>query len=65
MSVGGRLLSGVAVLAAIVESGGFTRAAVVLGMSDSGVRRAVSRLETREPVGDLEIGVKGVEIKVV
>jgi len=30
MSVGGRLLSGVAVLAAIVKSGSFTRAAVVL-----------------------------------
>ncbi|MGA3246682.1 MAG: LysR family transcriptional regulator [Paraburkholderia sp.] len=47
MSFDGRLLSGVTVLAAVVESGSFTRAAVVLGMSDSGVGRAVARLETR------------------
>ncbi|MFJ5300881.1 LysR family transcriptional regulator [Pseudomonas sp. NPDC088368] len=47
MSFDGRLLSGVAVLAAVVETGSFTRAAVVLGMSDSGVGRAVARLETQ------------------
>jgi len=47
MSFDGRLLSGVTVLAAVVESGSFRRAAVVLGMSDSGVGRAVARLETR------------------
>lgn len=47
MTFDGRLLSGVTVLAAVVESGSFRRAAVVLGMSDSGVGRAVARLETR------------------
>lgn len=47
MSFDGRLLSGVAVLAAVVESGSFRRAAAILGMSDSGVGRAVARLETR------------------
>jgi hypothetical protein len=47
MSFDGRLLSGVTVLAAVVECGSFRRAATVLGMSDSGVGRAVARLETR------------------
>src|SRR5580704_11927654 len=42
-----RLLSGVGVLAAVVESGSFTRAAELLGLSASGVSRAVSRLEDR------------------
>jgi DNA-binding transcriptional LysR family regulator len=43
----GRLLAGVSVLAAVVESGSFVRAAEVLGLSASGVSRAVSRLESR------------------
>jgi DNA-binding transcriptional LysR family regulator len=43
----GRLLSGVTILAAVVQSGSFARAAVALGMSDSGVGRAVARLEHR------------------
>jgi DNA-binding transcriptional LysR family regulator len=47
MMFDGRLLSGVTILAAVVESGSFARAAVALGMSDSGVGRAVSRLEDR------------------
>jgi len=47
MSFDGRLLSGVTILAAVVESGSFARAATALGMSDSGVGRAVSRLEDR------------------
>src|ERR1700722_16948750 len=47
MMFDGRLLSGVTILAAVVESGSFARAAVVLGMSDSGVGRAVARLEDR------------------
>jgi DNA-binding transcriptional LysR family regulator len=40
-------LSGVTVLAAVVESGSFTRAAELLGLSASGVSRSVSRLEER------------------
>jgi DNA-binding transcriptional LysR family regulator len=47
MSFDGRLLAGVSVLAAVVESGNFVRAAEVLGLSASGVSRAVSRLESR------------------
>lgn len=47
MSFDGRLLSGMSVLAAVVESGSFTRAGDVLGLSASGVSRAVSRLEER------------------
>jgi DNA-binding transcriptional LysR family regulator len=47
MTFDGRLLSGVTILAAVVESGSFARAAVALGMSDSGVGRAVARLEDR------------------
>jgi DNA-binding transcriptional LysR family regulator len=43
----GRLLAGVSVLAAVVESGSFVNAAEALGLSASGVSRAVSRLEDR------------------
>jgi DNA-binding transcriptional LysR family regulator len=43
----GRLLNGVSVLAAVVESGSFVRAADALGLSPSGVSRAISRLEGR------------------
>jgi DNA-binding transcriptional LysR family regulator len=42
-----RLLSGVGVLAAVVESGNFARAADALGLTASGVSRAVARLEAR------------------
>ncbi|MFT3774705.1 MAG: LysR family transcriptional regulator [Minicystis sp.] len=41
------LLNGVAVLAAVVEAGNFARAAEALGITPSGVSRAVSRLEDR------------------
>jgi len=47
MSFDGRLLSGMSVLAAVVESGSFTRAGEVLGLSASGVSRSVARLEER------------------
>jgi DNA-binding transcriptional LysR family regulator len=43
----GRILSGVSVLAAVVEGGSFVKAADLIGITDSGVSRAVSRLETR------------------
>jgi DNA-binding transcriptional LysR family regulator len=42
-----RLLSNVNVLAAIVEGGSFARAADALGLTPSGVSRAVGRLEQR------------------
>lgn len=43
----GRLLNGVTVLAAVVESGSFARASEALGLTASGVSRAISRLEGR------------------
>jgi DNA-binding transcriptional LysR family regulator len=47
MTFDGRLFAGVTVLAAVAESGSFVRAADALGLSPSGVSRAVSRLEKR------------------
>jgi DNA-binding transcriptional LysR family regulator len=47
MPFDGRLLSGVSVLAAVVEGGSFVKAAELIGITDSGVSRAISRLETR------------------
>ncbi|HUN43009.1 MAG TPA: LysR substrate-binding domain-containing protein, partial [Acetobacteraceae bacterium] len=47
MPFDGRILSGVSVLAAIVEGGSFVKAAELIGITDSGVSRAISRLETR------------------
>ena len=47
MGFDGRLLSGVGVLAAVVQSGSFVGAASALGMTQSGVSRAVARLEQR------------------
>jgi DNA-binding transcriptional LysR family regulator len=47
MAFDGRLLSGVSVLAAVVEGGSFVKAANALGLSASGVSRAIGRLESR------------------
>ena len=47
MAFDGRLLSGVSVLAAVVETGNFVRAAETLGLTPSGISRAVARLEQR------------------
>jgi len=47
MAFDGRVISNVGVLAAIVEGGSFARAAEALGLTRSGVSRAVSRLEAR------------------
>ncbi|QEX17970.1 transcriptional regulator [Hypericibacter terrae] len=45
MAFDGRLVANIGVLAAIVEGGSFARAADALGLSPSGVSRAVARLE--------------------
>jgi DNA-binding transcriptional LysR family regulator len=47
MAFTGKLLSGVTVLIAVVEAGTIARAAEVLGLSPSGVSRALARLEQR------------------
>jgi DNA-binding transcriptional LysR family regulator len=47
MPYDGRLLSGVTVLAAVVEAGTIVRASEALGLTASAVSRAVSRLEAR------------------
>jgi DNA-binding transcriptional LysR family regulator len=47
MAFDGRLLGGISVLSAVVEAGNFVRAAEALGLTQSGVSRAVARLETR------------------
>ena len=47
MTYDGRLLSGVTVLAAVIEAGTIVRASEALGLTASAVSRAVSRLEAR------------------
>jgi DNA-binding transcriptional LysR family regulator len=47
MTLDGRMFAGVSVLAAVVEGGSFVKAAGLLGLTDSGVSRAIKRLETR------------------
>ena len=47
MTADTRILGGVSTLAAVVEAGGFVKAAEALGVTQSAVSRAVSRLETR------------------
>jgi DNA-binding transcriptional LysR family regulator len=47
MPFDGRLLAGISVLAAVVQTRSFARAADALGITASGVSRAVARLEAR------------------
>src|ERR1700739_2093648 len=47
MGFDGRLLGGVGVMAAVVETGNFARAGDALGLTQSGVSRAIARLEMR------------------
>ncbi|MDD1966088.1 LysR family transcriptional regulator [Pseudomonas putida] len=47
MSFDARLASGMGVLSAVVDTGSFVKAAEVLDMTQSGVSRAVARLESR------------------
>src|SRR3954470_13206899 len=47
MSFDARLLTGVGVMAAVDEAGNFAKAAEILGLTPSGVSRAVARLEAR------------------
>src|SRR5260370_6768318 len=47
MALEGKLLSNLGVLTAVVEGGNFARAAEALGLTPSGVSRAIGRLEAR------------------
>lgn len=62
MAFDGRVISNVGVLAAIVEGGSFARAADALGLSRSGVSRAVSRLEARVGVRLLDRTTRAVAL---
>src|ERR1700731_1544383 len=53
----GRLLGGIGVLAAVVESGNFARAGEALGLTSSGVSRAVTL--TDEGRGDTQSALGG------
>jgi DNA-binding transcriptional LysR family regulator len=62
MSLDGRLLTGVSVLTAVIESGNFARAAEALGITSSGVSRAVTRLEGRVGVRLLDRTTRSVAL---
>src|ERR1700723_3130754 len=47
MPFDGRILNGIGVFAAVVETSSFVRASKALGLTPSGVSRAVARLEER------------------
>ena len=62
MPFDGRILSGVSVLAAVVDGGSFVKAAELIGLTDSGVSRAISRLESRLGVRLLERTTRSVTL---
>jgi DNA-binding transcriptional LysR family regulator len=62
MALDGRLLSNVSVLAAVVEGGNFARAADALGLTPSGVSRAIARLEARIGVRLLDRTTRSVSL---
>jgi DNA-binding transcriptional LysR family regulator len=62
MTFDGRVISTIGVLAAVVEGGSFARAADALGLSRSGVSRAVARLEARVGVRLLDRTTRAVAL---
>lgn len=62
MAFDGRLISNIGVLAAIIEGGSFARAGEALGLTRSGVSRAVSRLEARVGVRLLDRTTRAVAL---
>jgi DNA-binding transcriptional LysR family regulator len=62
MAFDGRTLAGVGVLAAVVEGGSFVKAAELIGLTDSGVSRAISRLEARLGVRLLDRTTRSVSL---
>ena len=53
MAFDGRLLGGIGVLAAVVDTGNFVRAGEALGLTPSGVSRAVARPEPTRDAGSI------------
>ncbi|MGV1867316.1 MULTISPECIES: LysR family transcriptional regulator [unclassified Rhizobium] len=62
MAFDGRVLSGVSVLAAVVEGGTFVKAAALIGITDSGISRSISRLEARLGVRLLDRTTRSVSL---
>ncbi len=62
MPFDGRLVANVGVLAAIIEGGSFAKAAEALGLSPSGVSRALGRLEERVGVRLLDRTTRSVAL---
>src|ERR1700743_2657173 len=62
MTFDSRILSGVSVLAAVAEVGSFVKAAELIGITDSGVSRAISRLEARLGVRLLDRTTRSVSL---
>jgi DNA-binding transcriptional LysR family regulator len=62
MPLDSHIISNIGVLAAIVDAGSFSRAADSLGLTRSGVSRAVSRLETRLGVRVLDRTTRAVAL---
>ena len=57
-----RILNGVGVLVAVVEAGTFVRAAAALGLTQSGVSRAIARLEAEVGVRLLQRSARAVTL---
>ena len=53
MACDGRLLGGIGVLAAVLDTGNFVRAGEALGLTPSGVSRAVARPEPTRDAGSI------------
>ncbi|GLS20391.1 LysR family transcriptional regulator [Labrys miyagiensis] len=62
MSFDTRLVNGVGVLASVVETGNFVRAAEALGLTQPAVSRAIARLETRLGVRLLDRTTRSVSL---
>jgi DNA-binding transcriptional LysR family regulator len=62
MAFDGRILAGVGVLTAIVEGGSFVKGAELLGLTSSGVSRAIGRLEARLGVRLLDRTTRSVSL---
>jgi DNA-binding transcriptional LysR family regulator len=62
MAFDGRILNGIGVLAAVVETKSFVRASKALGLTPSGVSRAIGRLEERVGVRLLQRTARSVTL---